>query len=341
MFEQPVTMGPGTATYTQHTFEILVMLLGAFLLGLWLGWLLWSKYKQQVEALELENQSLKGTVSTVATDLALVKVANQQLQISEQQLKEENAELEAAVDTANQQLEHVSGTLEQTKAEVHKLENELVNSNASTPESANVPLEVVHSDVDLHIEDLTAETVSTPDPLVEGVVLATAEPEVIQPVVVNEPIAPDLLAEGGEIEEELEVIEPNPPVIRMALTPENLAEGAVILPRSDLKIDTDVAVTKVVEPHADVVVQVQDNLKIIEGIGPKIEQILFNHNIKTYSQLAATPVSRIKEMLINEGSHFATHDPSTWPSQALLAANGEWENLKSYQTYLHGGRKPD
>jgi hypothetical protein len=47
MFEQQVTLGPGTGTFTQHTLEILIMLLGAFLLGVWLGWMLWNKYKQE------------------------------------------------------------------------------------------------------------------------------------------------------------------------------------------------------------------------------------------------------------------------------------------------------
>jgi hypothetical protein len=35
------------------------------------------------------------------------------------------------------------------------------------------------------------------------------------------------------------------------------------------------------------------------------------------------------------------HDPGTWPSQASLAANDQWDTLKSVQGFLKGGKKPD
>jgi hypothetical protein len=35
------------------------------------------------------------------------------------------------------------------------------------------------------------------------------------------------------------------------------------------------------------------------------------------------------------------HDPGTWSAQSLLAANGEWENLKAYQEFLNAGKRPD
>ncbi len=40
MFEQSPTLGPGMGTVTQHSAEILLLLTGAFLLGLLLHWLL-------------------------------------------------------------------------------------------------------------------------------------------------------------------------------------------------------------------------------------------------------------------------------------------------------------
>jgi predicted flap endonuclease-1-like 5' DNA nuclease/DNA-binding transcriptional regulator of glucitol operon len=320
MFEQAVTAGPGTATYTQHTFEILIMLLGAFLLGLWLGWLLWSKYKQQVETLELENKSLKGNIESMNVDLNLAKTAKQQLLISEQQLKAENADLETAVDEMSEQLDDLSANLDKSKTDLNKLENELVNALPSTPESAEVPLEVTHSPVDVHIEDLADNTDS---PAIE---------------------APDPMDEGGDLPIEdspaLELELENPVASpKMALTPENLAEGVNL--STVVQNGEPVKKADGIKEQADAMVLVKDNLKILEGIGPKIEDILHRNNVNTYAQLAATPVSRIKEMLLNEGSRYAAHDPSTWPAQALLAANEEWENLKSYQAYLHGGRKPD
>ena len=42
MFEQSPTIGPGAGTVTQHSAEILVLMGGAFMLGLLLSWL-WSR----------------------------------------------------------------------------------------------------------------------------------------------------------------------------------------------------------------------------------------------------------------------------------------------------------
>jgi predicted flap endonuclease-1-like 5' DNA nuclease len=86
-------------------------------------------------------------------------------------------------------------------------------------------------------------------------------------------------------------------------------------------------------------VQVED-LKIVEGIGPKIEALLMKNNIRNYQELAAAPVDRLREILSQAGPQYALHDPGTWSAQALLAANGEWENLKAYQEFLDAGKRP-
>lgn len=46
----------------------------------------------------------------------------------------------------------------------------------------------------------------------------------------------------------------------------------------------------------------------------------------------------MKEILSNAGSNFASHDPSTWAEQSLLAATGKWDELKELQDKLNGGR---
>lgn len=83
------------------------------------------------------------------------------------------------------------------------------------------------------------------------------------------------------------------------------------------------------------------NLKLIEGIGPKIEELLKNAGIFDLPQLAETPVDLIEEILDNAGGHFRMHTPDTWPAQARLAANGNWELLKEYQEQLRGGRESE
>ncbi|MBI1228390.1 MAG: hypothetical protein GC192_24360 [Bacteroidetes bacterium] len=83
-----------------------------------------------------------------------------------------------------------------------------------------------------------------------------------------------------------------------------------------------------------------EDLKIIEGIGPKIESLLQGAGIHTLTDLSNASVEHLKEILLNAGERYRVHDPSTWPDQAQLAANGEMEKLKEYQDFLAGGRMP-
>ena len=83
-----------------------------------------------------------------------------------------------------------------------------------------------------------------------------------------------------------------------------------------------------------------EDLKIVEGIGPKIEQILKAAGINTWKDLAETEPDKLRTLLDQAGDRFRMHDPSTWPQQAQLAANSQWEMLKEYQDFLVGGRDP-
>jgi predicted flap endonuclease-1-like 5' DNA nuclease len=81
-----------------------------------------------------------------------------------------------------------------------------------------------------------------------------------------------------------------------------------------------------------------DDLKKIEGIGPKIEELLNAAGITNFTQLASTDSSHIKDILDAAGPRFQMHDASTWPQQATLARDGKWDILKSFQDELNKGR---
>ncbi|MBK8554977.1 MAG: hypothetical protein IPL65_04025 [Lewinellaceae bacterium] len=82
----------------------------------------------------------------------------------------------------------------------------------------------------------------------------------------------------------------------------------------------------------------QDDLKIVEGIGPKIAQLCQSAGINTWQELSATTPERLREILDAAGPSFQIHDPGSWPKQAGLAANGEWDVLKKLQDELKGGK---
>jgi large subunit ribosomal protein L15 len=81
-----------------------------------------------------------------------------------------------------------------------------------------------------------------------------------------------------------------------------------------------------------------DDLKLIEGIGPKIADLLINAGVITFADLAATPAEKVKEILEAAGSRYTMHDPTTWAAQAELARDGKFDELKELQDKLNGGK---
>jgi large subunit ribosomal protein L21 len=80
-----------------------------------------------------------------------------------------------------------------------------------------------------------------------------------------------------------------------------------------------------------------DDLIKIEGIGPKINEIMRAAGITTFAQLAATPVEKLRELLAAAGGRYVSHDPTTWPEQATIAASGDWLAFKKLTDELIGG----
>lgn len=83
----------------------------------------------------------------------------------------------------------------------------------------------------------------------------------------------------------------------------------------------------------------KDNLKRIEGIGPKIESLLNADGITTFVQLSKAKIDRLQKVLDNAGPRFRMHKPTTWAEQAGIAASGDWAQLKQLQDVLKGGRR--
>jgi predicted flap endonuclease-1-like 5' DNA nuclease len=80
-----------------------------------------------------------------------------------------------------------------------------------------------------------------------------------------------------------------------------------------------------------------DDLRRIDGIGPKISDLLQSAGITTFGELADADVADLRTILQEAGIRIA--DPTTWPEQAELAAAGEWDALKALQSQLKGGRR--
>ncbi|MDP8034332.1 hypothetical protein QJU43_04760 [Pasteurella atlantica] len=83
----------------------------------------------------------------------------------------------------------------------------------------------------------------------------------------------------------------------------------------------------------------ENDLTIIEGIGVKIAELFNQSNITTWKQLGELSVEECQEILKKGGDRFKVHKPGTWPRQAKLAAEGEWQKLFDWQDQLDGGKE--
>ena len=107
-----------------------------------------------------------------------------------------------------------------------------------------------------------------------------------------------------------------------------VASGASVAP----KAKAEKAPAKAEKPAAKA-----DDLKKIEGIGPKAAEALTAAGVDTFAKLSKKTAEEIKTILTNASSTLPHLEPQTWAAQAKLAAEGKWEELKKWQDELNGG----
>jgi len=117
-----------------------------------------------------------------------------------------------------------------------------------------------------------------------------------------------------------------------------------VVPKQETKKEIPVAPVKAAAPKAEPVkpkaapkkkaAAKGDDLKKIEGIGPKISETLNANGIVTFADLAKADPKQIAEFIADVRGN---HVPDTWPAQAQLAADGKWDELKEWQDKLDGG----
>jgi predicted flap endonuclease-1-like 5' DNA nuclease len=109
-----------------------------------------------------------------------------------------------------------------------------------------------------------------------------------------------------------------------AVQAERLAEARSRAPQPDLRSGS-------IGPGADI--------ELVEGIGPKIAELLRARGLGSFGALAQASPGTLREILDDNGPAYRVADPSTWPEQARLAADGRWDELRSLQDSLNAGRR--
>ena len=81
---------------------------------------------------------------------------------------------------------------------------------------------------------------------------------------------------------------------------------------------------------------VKNDLTVIEGIGPKIDELFKKAGIKTWKALSETTVEKCQQILEGGGESFKAHNPTSWPLQSEMACTGKWDELKKWQDDMLG-----
>lgn len=75
----------------------------------------------------------------------------------------------------------------------------------------------------------------------------------------------------------------------------------------------------------------EDDLKVVEGIGPKIAGMFNEAGIKTWKALSESSVAECQKVLDGGGDRYKIHDPASWPMQSKMAYEGKWKELSKWQ----------
>ncbi|MER7004499.1 helix-hairpin-helix domain-containing protein [Dactylosporangium sp. NPDC000555] len=187
-----------------------------------------------------------------------------------------------------------------------------------------------------------------------GLVAVAVEPEP-KPVAV-EPEVAEAGREAVAVEPEPVAIEPAPEPVAVAVEPEPVAEAVAVEAESETEPvagepeavaaeaepEPVVVPAQAVAPAAEAVAPAAEagrveDLKRIEGIGPKMSAALVAAGIRTYAQLADADVETLRAAISAAGLRFA---PSlvTWARQARHLADGDEEGFADLTRRLVAGR---
>lgn len=278
-----------------------------FLLGLLLGWAIWSKWKKRAEDLEDE-----------------IIAVESKIEAAENKLKECHAK---GTEYSNE-LSMVRGQLREREQE---LNTTLLSLKKAEEEAKKKPKEdkfSVIKDSDIHILEGIGPKMS--QVLKENgagtlSLLATKSNE-------------DLRSILDKFGDKYRIIDPDDWSKQAQFAVQKDWMGLINYQKS---YGTDSKTEKYMVKLGILKQWDHDDLKAIEGIGPKIADLLISKGISTWKKLAESKPSDIQEILNNAGGRYSLADPGTWPKQAKMAADGKFDELETYQDYLEAGKEPE
>lgn len=339
--QNPV-LRPGTGTFASHTLEIFLICLGMFLLGWFLHHLIHcSRHKSRIAELEANLKSARTRIGDLEGDLdscnaAMINVKGENAALSTKlsRLVDETSINQTSKKAVSKSVETPAISEE---AVVSSLATDIVGSGGTGFDADGAKAVFGRK-----IKEDDLKIVEGIGPKTEELLHSSSIHTWRQLGNTSVPQLQSILNKAGD---RFQLLNPGtwPKQSRMA------SEGQWI----KLREYQDYLVGGV-EPEGDIPAPIddagvqyimgkrikQDDLTVVEGIGPKIQSLLHENGIDTWYKLSQTDVSRLKEILNAAGDRYRIHEPGTWPKQSGLAHEAKWDQLKEYQDFLDGGKEP-
>lgn len=326
MFDQAPNLGPGTADLTTHTLEIGLLLLGAWLLGLLLGYLLYARHRQRADALAAE-----------LADARQRKLELEQTLVSERyrtaELEKTQAALEQDLRRSEADLAITEGKLQRLQAQEEAYAPEAPAVSAAPKLPTGPEVRAADTGIGAAFERTNLQVIEGIGPKVESVLrrhgvdswqeLAARSPEAIGV----------LLTQGG--------------VNARVHAPDSWVRQAELATRGDWSALIEMqrfiggsaatGTSKVEKLHlrqtggGD---YKRNDLRIVDGIDAQVEALLHQAGIRTWRELGQANSKQLREILINAGADPRHRRPDTWPRQAQLADAANWKDLEALQRTL-------
>ncbi len=345
---------------TDHSTFILIACLVSFLLGLLLGYLIWgrligalrdelAKVKRERDAFKKELDELKGKYNTLDADYKQSTEQVNSLTLSNRNLENEKGQLHSDLYACKKEKEELIEDMEEAKAEsgfyIDELSGKLKDNKGGIVAGGGIPETPKKEDKKLTKEEKAA--------------LSAKASEEVKAALGNK-----ISAATEDQKDDLKKISGVGPFIEKKLnnlgiyTFEQVSQfdSGLVQTVTDAiqffpgRIERDDWVGQAAKLHNLKLTNPDalnddkkrpsnpEDLKIVEGIGPKIEQLLKDGGVKNWADLAGCSVDGLQAILDAAGDRYRIHNPSTWAKQAELARDGKWEELDKYQDFLIGGR---
>jgi len=280
-------------------WQVILSWLLPFLLGILLGWFLWAKYKKQFKLAANDCDDLEDEINKLKDKLAACE--------SKTTKKKTESKLSIKQEDTKQELLAFGIPTSKFMA--------LSNDNLQIIEGVGPKMSEY-----LHSNGINSwETLATYD----------------------EHYLKNLLGKEGN---KYRIIDPNSWPAQANLASKGEWEKLIDLQKSlvagkkKVGSATDSKIEKIMTKLGILKKWKKDDLKAIEGIGPKIEKLLLGSGIDTWEKLSQSEINDLVNILSDAGKKFQLADPGSWPKQAKLAALGHWNELETLQDSLKGGR---